>query len=66
MNDSLTRERERERKNEEIYKYIYIYEKEKREMKDRRNVRLNTIIGKLILEYVLIMSFKQVLDSIMS
>ncbi|PBC33805.1 Semaphorin-2A [Apis cerana cerana] len=39
---------------------------EKREMKDRRDVRLNTIIGKLILEYVLIMSFKQVLDSIMS
>lgn len=27
-------------------------------MKDRRDVRLNTIIGKLILEYVLIMSFK--------
>lgn len=47
------------RKNEEIYKYIYMEkEKKKREMKDRRDVRLNTIIGKLILEYVLIMSFK--------
>lgn len=66
MNDSLTRERERERERMKRYINIYIYEKEKREMKDRRDVRLNTIIGKLILEYVLIMSFKQVLDSIMS